>query len=378
MKIAHIVCQLPPTIGGLGNSAHHFARKIAEKGQDITVFTLSSKNIDFASDKNYKVKALGSLIQFKLAAVLPQLLWKLRKFDIVHLHYPFFGSNFLVSLVKLFRGKEVKFILHYHQDVNFQGIKIILEWIPRKLFLGIILRLADKVVVSSFDYIMASNINNFYQKHKEKFVEIPFGVNETFLPRENDKELLNKYSIKESDKVIMFVGGLGQNHYFKGVDDLIKSFEYLKDDNLKLLIVGDGNLRDRYKALAKELKIENRVIFAGYVDDEQLSNHYNLADILVLPSTEKNEAFGIVLIEAMAHGKPVIASDLPGVRQVVAKGNNGFLVKQNSPEDIAKKIQDLLKPDNYSYYSKNALNSVKNYYNWDIIVDKLLDIYKGC
>jgi len=375
MKIAHIACQIPPIAGGIGNSAHHLATKLQGLGLDTTVFTLKSDK-PVSNDKKYAVVELNSPVRVGLGAFLPQLIWKLWKFDIIHLHYPFLASNLIVALFKLLKGQKTQFVLHYHQDLNLKGIKKAYEYITRKLFLGFIINQADQVIYSSFDYFKTSCAFKYYQKNKSKFHELPFGVNQEYKPADKKNELLEKYGFTSEDKIVLFVGGLGRNHYFKGVDDLIKSFKLITDENIKCLIIGDGNLKQRYQALVKELSLENKVKFAGFVQDEQLSDHYNLSDIFILPSTQKNEAFGIVLIEAMAHGKPVIASNLPGVREVVARGNNGFLIEPGNKTDISQKVMELLNSNNYQEYCDNALQSVKKHYQWDSIVEKLINIYK--
>ena len=110
---------------------------------------------------------------------------------------------------------------------------------------------------------------------------------------------------------------------------------------ISLRVVGGGDLLTHYQRLAAELKISDRVQFLGKVDDEALVRAYREASFLVLPSINQGEAFGLVLLEAMSSGKPVIASNLPGVRSVFTEGQEGLLVEVGDTGDLAEKILKL-------------------------------------
>lgn len=356
--------------------AHSYADQLFEHDWDVTVLTPRIKKIFFAP-KRYKVEELIPWMRFGLGAFMPQLLWRLRAFDLIHLHYPFFGSALIVALRKKISPKT-KLVVTYHQDVNFRGWRKIYEKAARKLFLNFILEQADKIIVSSFDYIENSRIQKYYFTHIGKFAEIPFGVPRFFRPRPKDAELLKQNGLSSDDKIVLFVGGLGDSHYFKGVSFLIRAISLIENKNIKALIIGDGNLKPDYQQQARELKIADRVAFAGYVEADLLPKYYNLCDIFVLPSINTNEAFGIVLIEAMACGKPVIASNLKGVRSVVDVGVNGLLVEPRNSKDIADKISYLIDhPNIMDKFSQNCQNSIEKKYRWSKITDKLINVYQN-
>lgn len=376
MQIAQVVCHLPPVAGGLGMAAHSFAEQLAERGYDVTVFVPRAKK-DQAASKNYKVKILFPWLRFGLGAWLPQLFWHLRNFDIIHLHYPFFASALITALVKRWRGDRMRFIITYHQDVKLPGWKSVYESVFRKLLLKFILDSADRITVSSEDYVENSNIQDYYFQHVKKFTEIPFGVPRFLKPEEKDPLLMRKYGFHPTDRVVVFVGGLGPQHYFKGVNQLIRAWALIEDLGIKALIVGDGSLRKHYERLAEKLKLTGRVKFAGYVENPFLCKHYNLADMVILPSINSNEAYGIVLVEAMACGKPVLASNLKGVRAVVDSGQNGLLVEPGNSRDIAEKIQYLANnPALLKKFRANCLETVEKKYRWPAIIDKLLKVYR--
>ena len=169
---------------------------------------------------------------------------------------------------------------------------------------------------------------------------------ERFQPRLKDQQLSDELGLDNRRPTILMVGGLDRAHYFKGVDVLINSLASLRRANAKLdfqaVIVGDGDLQKSYQALAERLGLTDRIRFAGAVSSQQLPLIYNLADLFVLPSINRCEAFGIVLLEAMASGLPCLAANLPGVRQVIAPGVNGELIEPADCVDLAEKIADLV------------------------------------
>lgn len=378
MKIAHITCQLPPDAGGIGMVAHSYADQLFERGVNVILFVPSS-NRDLVKDKRYPVKILIPWFKLGHGAFLPQLLWRLWNFDIVHLHYPFFGSAFVVALLKMIKKNKLKLILSYHMDVNLVGWRWLYEIITRKIFGDLMWKLADKIIVSSDDYAENSRLQKFYFRNINKFVELPFGVPKKFHPEKKNDDLLKKYGLTEADKVVGFVGGLDQAHYFKGVNVLIKAFSNIENKNIKALIVGSGNLVDDYKKLVEHLNLRERVKFAGFGDPVEMPANYNLFDIFVLPSINSSEAFGLVLIEAMACAKPVIASNLKGVRSVVDPGVNGLLIEPGNSRDIADKIKFLFEHEELmAKFSDQCLASVEKKYRWSIIIDQLEKVYKDC
>jgi glycosyltransferase involved in cell wall biosynthesis len=182
--------------------------------------------------------------------------------------------------------------------------------------------------------------------------------------------------LTSTDFVVLFVGGLDTPHYFKGLDVLLQAVARIQDSRVRLLIVGDGDLRPRYEALASQLEVDQRVTFCGYVPDEDLPCHYAAADLAVLPSTTRGEAFGIVLLEAMACAKPVIASNLPGVRTVVDHGSNGLLVKAGDAAELGQAITQLSNAHEkcVAMGQRGRLKVVQRY-DWSSLSDQLESIY---
>ncbi len=420
MKICIIVSTFPPYKGGMGNSAYEFA-KILGVENDVTVFMPSfchsersgatakrseESIIDSSSlshpasqakqvsvvpqNDNLKIERIKPTWKIGNGAVLLKLWGKLKDFDVIYLHYPFYGTAEIIWLYKVLHPRQ-KLAIHFHMDTpNLKWWGKILS-MPSKLIKNNLMKRADKIISASLDYVAHSSIKEVWKKTPEKFIEIPFGVHlNKFHVFPHDvpdlKKLRAKYGIQEKDRVIMFLGGLDSAHRFKGIEVLLRAMTPPAPPlgkrgkpalNAKLLICGGGDLKSKYEDLAKELKIERQVIFAGRVPDEELVLHYNLADIFVLPSTDKSEAFGIVLLEAMACGVPVMASNLPGVRSVFKDGVQGYTVAPNSVRHLRAKLEDYLKhPQRRWKMGREARELVEKRYDWEKIADEFKEIFK--
>ena len=190
---------------------------------------------DFHIKTDYKVIRLKSWLKYGNGACLPQLLWMLKNYDIVHLHYPFFGSAEMVWLAKILRRRKFKLFIHYHMDVLGLPWWVKILSLPAYLIRNSLFKAADKITVASLDYIRHSQVKNYYNKHKDKFYELPFAVDtKKFFPLENKKQ--------EGDIELLFVGGLDKAHYFKGLEVLFKALNGLKQGKWRLNIVGSGDL----------------------------------------------------------------------------------------------------------------------------------------
>ncbi len=372
MKIAIIVCTFPPYRGGIGNVAYNEARELANLGNEVTVFT---PRYDATQDKIQKVngitiRRLLPVIKSGNAAFLPELLWLLKNFEIIYLHYPFFGGAEMVYFLKKFNGKK-KLFIRYHMDVVNKGFKSFLFKCHTRYFMPRIIKSA----VSSLDYANNSDIKDLAKEGSMQFIEIPFGVDlEKFYYKEKDDLFLDELNLNKNEKIALFVGNLDRAHYFKGVEYLIEAFSLIEERPYKLMIVGSGELKQNYENTARRLGIFEKVIFVGSPSDKDLPSYYNIADAVILPSIDKSEAFGLVLIEAMACKKPVIASNLAGVRSVVEDGVNGFLVKPKNTGELANRLDYIL---NNSEVAKDlgekGRQKVEEYYNWKEVGRRLLN-----
>lgn len=158
-----------------------------------------------------------------------------------------------------------------------------------------------------------------------------------FYPAPRNQILVDHYGLSDK-KVLLTVGRLSSKEQYKGFDEVIQILPELAREipNIAYLVIGDGDDRARLEDKARSLDVADKVIFAGYVDESEKTDHYRLADVYVMPS--RGEGFGIVFLEAMACGVPAIGSKLDGSREALADGNLGLLVDPGQPDEIIKAI----------------------------------------
>jgi len=236
----------------------------------------------------------------------------------------------------------------------------------------------DAVKSASFIIAISNQVKkdilNLFDISDKKIKVISNGFNsDIFRIKEIDRQkILNELGLPiDVEKVICFVGKLT---YFKGVDVLIKAASIYEKvlDNTITLIVGYGELYEKLINLTKKLNLE-RFYFLGHHNQDIVSRIYNLADLAVVPS--RGEAFGLVAIEALACGTPVIGTINGGLQDFLNE-EVGALVKQDSPEDLAKKIIKEIKSDSKSKKGKLAAKYALENFSWNKNVKKLIDIYK--
>jgi len=376
MKIAQIICTFPPYKGGMGTVAYEFTQRLSQRGHDVTVFTPKYQEDEIQREYPFKVIKMQSSFKLGNAAVLSNIRKQLVDFDMIHLHYPFFGTAYFVyRFKKKFPNKSL--VITYHMDAIAGGLKGLIFKIHSKILMPKILSKADVITVSSIDYIQNSNARYIYRKHPERFVELPFGVDiDHFKPAEKDHELMNRFGIQYSDKIILFIGGLDKAHNFKGLKLLIKANKILATQlkDFKTIIVGEGDLKNHYEELVKKFNLENKIKFVGVGKYADLPKYYNLSDLLVLPSTNRAEAFGLVLLEAMACGKAVLASNLAGVRTVPI--SQDYIFQTGNVKDLTDKIYQLLTNDNLRVgVGKVGRIKVEEGYTWKHTISKLERTY---
>ena len=376
MKIAQVTATLPPYNGGTGNVCYHNSEELAKLGHSVTIYTGRKSNLQGLNSNILSIKYLKPLFSIGNAPFLPQLL-KLNGYNIVHLHYPFFfGAEFIYMNSILYKSK---YVLTYHNDVISNGPVGLFFKIHRYTIMKLILSRAEKIFVTSVDYSKNSFLSEVCKKNPEKIVEIPNGVDIKKFNPNNDGSIIKKKLNIENRKIILFVGALDKPHFFKGVDILLESFKRIFNPKYHFIIVGDGDLKKKYIENANKLGINSQITFAGRVPEDDLPLYYAASDVTVLPSTTMGEAFGLVLLEAMATGKPVIASNLPGVRSVVDDGGNGFLVNPGDSEDLASKINTILGDEKLCYeFGKYGRAKIEKKYNWVNIAKKLEDELSNC
>jgi glycosyltransferase involved in cell wall biosynthesis len=379
MKIAYVISTFPPYRGGMGNVAFELAKSVALQQADVTIFTPQYGKFDTDYNTLFKVHKLKTFIRYGNSALIIQLLWRAWDYEIIHLHFPFIGAAIPCLLLKFIKGKKIKFFIHYHMDLVGRQIFKPIFFVYSKIFVPLLVRSADHIFITSRDYAKTSRVGKYYNSHKfkNKFSVLPNGVDiNRFQPAAKSLTLLNRFN-GVGKTIIVFVGGLDSAHYFKGLNYLLNSLKMMTDDNWRLLVVGDGNLRPVYEQMAISFGLESKVFFVGYANDEELVSYYQVADLCVLPSIDRSEAFGVVLIEAMACGKPVVASDLDGVREVVKNKVCGRLAKPKDVVSLKNALEYFIKnPRQRIIYGHAGRQQAVNEYGWRSLGERILKKYQ--
>ncbi|MFI5303245.1 MAG: glycosyltransferase family 4 protein [Nitrospiria bacterium] len=377
MRIAHLVSTFPPYRGGIGNVAFHYAQELTLLGEENEIFTPDYEGRRRNADKEsqFKIHRLTPWIKYGNAAMVPQLVWKLSSFDVIHIHYPFFGGAEWILLMKWAFIRTPKIVLSYHMDVIGDGALKSFFSMYGKWVLPLLVKNSDAIIVSTRDYGETSLISRFLSQ--KPVFDIPYGVSEQFHPKQKNEKLISRLNISPENSVLLFVGGLDKAHFFKGVTNLIFAVEKLNNKTIKLILVGNGDLIPFYRNEVRKRGLEDQAVFVTGVTDHELPDYYNLADLVILPSINRSEAFGIVLLEAMACGRPVIASSLPGVRAIVDDLHTGLLVLPDNIESLTEKIKYLL--DHFELrdqYGLNGFKKVEDHFRWGLVIQQVRKVYR--
>jgi len=227
--------------------------------------------------------------------------------------------------------------------------------------------------MTKIDYIIAPSyftkkqIIETFKIPSEKIEVIHEGVDTSKFDPNNKPIFRDKF---KSQYVILFVGALVKT---KNVDKLIRVFNYVqKRIDTSLVIVGEGPEKSNLMKIAKELNLKNKVFFEGFVKDEDLPYYYSSCDIFA--SCSIIEGFGLIFLEAMASGKPVVAFNIASIPEVV--GNGGIIIKNFDLKEMAEKIIELLSnKEVYEEYSRRAREIAINH-DWNIIARKYLNFFE--
>lgn len=370
-----------PEPGGLQNYAYNISKKMVEKGHKVTVLC-STRSNDNSIDYIDGIKVIRQKPNFILSNtpirfdlfIRMSILIRQNKFDLINAATPVpFYSDIASLASKIYK---IPFILTYHNDVIKPNFPLNLISTIYNYTLGAVsLKLSFPIITSSpYCY----NESQFLSPFKDKLVLIPPAVNlENYHVGKSFKPY-DTYKISYSSNIVLFVGQLSRTHTHKGVDYLIKAFsEMLKiKKDVYLIIVGKGDMISGYQNLCKGLQISDKVIFSGFVEENDLIEYYRGADVIVLPSTRVAEGFGMVLIEGGACGKPVIGTKVGGIQYVINHRETGLLVPPKDQKSLASSILYLLKNESVRVEMGNkGRKLVEENFSWENCIQNTLKVY---
>ena len=311
-----------------------------------------------------KLMVMNTLKEVAATMISPQMVTKLRQiakeYDIIHVHHP----DPMAALALFCSGYKGKVVLHWHSDILKQK-SLLKFYLPLQNWL---IRRADVIVGTTPVYVKESP---YLQEVQHKITYLPIGVNRVESPVKNRIDLKKKYHGKH------IVFSLGRLVPYKGFEYLIEAAKLLDDDYV-VLIGGTGPLRDELQTRIDSLGLQERVKLLGYVSDVDLPAYYEACNLFCMSSVMKTEAFGIVQIEAMSCGKPVVATKIPqsGVSWVNEHGVSGLNAEPRNAEDLAACIRNILQDDKeYRRFSQGALNRYREMFTQERMINNCLNIY---
>ena len=361
MKILHVYKDYHPILGGIENhmKALAEAQTAVSPHNHVTILvTNPGGQLDYEQINGvhvWRVSRLATIASTPLTLSLPLKLRQLQP-DITHLHFPYPIGEMSQLLV----GKQRPYVITYHSDVVKQ--RAILRFY--RPFMQKVLQGAARILPTSDNYIQSSEV---LRPFAHKCTVIPLSVQTAVF--ENATPLIPTAYLP----TILFVG---RHRYYKGVGDLIHAMPQVQ---ARLLIGGDGPMRQEWERLVQTLGIGDRVQFLGQISDDDLPRLYASADLFVLPANARSEAFGKVLLEAMAAGLPCITTEVgTGTSFVVQDGVSGLVVPPHQPAQLAQAIQTLLAdPDLRQRMGQAGRDRVKREFTEEKMVERVTAVYES-
>src|SRR5438132_8030364 len=376
MRIAIVTEHYFPQLGGISEHVYGQANELSRRGHELTVITpkqfLKEKTADHAPprDEPFEVLRMGTYIPFYINAseamlcLGPILMAKIgrlfaqRRFDVVHVHNPF---GVALPIIAIMRSNAPVTVATIHSVVpdRYKPLRAMRR--PLQIVFG---RLDARIAVS--EAVIDSVQSSFPTMH---FDVIPNGVNTGFFTP--DAEPLPQF--QDETRMILFVGRFDPRN---GLKYMLRAFTLLRErrDDVRLVVLGDGPLRSVYKRMVPD-ELQDHVLFEGRVD--QLRPRYLAsADILCTPC--QLASFGMVLLEAMSAGVPVVASRNSGFERLMENGVQGLLIEPPTDERVFATALNLLLDDVDLARRMGAAGRqlALTSYAWPVVVDRLEELYE--
>lgn len=360
------ILQTPPriwTAGGVETYVYHLSAKLAARGHQVTVLCADGGKPGIIPE-GVRVLNLRSIARIGNTPITPLLPFTLIQTDteIIHTHLPTPWSSDWSGIISSLR--DIPLVLTYHSGITGQGAAGIIARFYNRTSLRRLFDRANTIILARRTFMPA-----WMEPWRSKIEIIPIGVDAAFHPVR-----------KEMDIDIFFLSVLDQFHHFKGIEILFDAVRMIAQDrpNLRVAIGGGGPELFHYMARVRDLGIERQVRFVGYIPQEEMNDWYTRSRIFILPSTDPAlETFGIVLLEAMAAGRPVITTEITGPADDIRSWGAGIIVRRNSPSDLARAITTLLEDEDIAnQMGARGRQLVEKQYKWPAIAVQIEGIYK--
>lgn len=382
LKVLQLGKQYYPHIGGIEATMQQIAEGIQGEA-DSYVLASQGRGAAYTKIINgvpvYFAKSLGIIASLPISWDLVRYLRKhAHEYDVIHLHMPFP----LGDLACLLSGYKGRLVLYWHSDIVRQK-KAMLFYRP---LMNWTLRRADAIAIATQGNIDGSP---YVKPFEDKCVRIPFGLRKAWEEKSDrywEQRARSSQSIRlkqESGRILrlLFIGRLV---YYKGCSILMDAMEKLKEElgeeihQVQLVIVGTGVLENEMKAQAKRAGLDKTIRFLGRASDKRLEKELERCDVLVFPSVANSEAFGLVQLEAMSYGKPVINTSLPtGVPWVSLDKETGLTVPPEDARALCKAILWMKRnPEECGRMGERARQRVKTEFTQEKMLEQIMTLYR--
>lgn len=372
--------------GGIEVHVHHLVKGLVKRGHKITIITtmhpeklkkekIDNLNIFFVGDSPLRCTEKF----YQESVVLFNQLNQKENFEIVHTQdyagYGYAKYDNEVPLVITSHGTPINMLKSIIRVGYFRSFIRVPFWIKCHFFMEpLLLKNSSRIIAVANE--LAKDIEEQYKIPEEKIIVISNGIDvEQFKPK-NLSTLKQDLGIKE-EKIVLFVGVISKQ---KGLHILLKALKHVLEyrDDVRLIIVGQGHHLKKIKCLTEDLKIKQNVIFTGRISNEDLPEYYNIADIIVVPSTGA-EGLPVVIVESMATGKPVIASKIGGIPTAIEHFKEGILVEPRNSNELSEKILELLNNREMAEnLGKAGRKKALEQFSLDRMIEQTIKVYEEC
>jgi glycosyltransferase involved in cell wall biosynthesis len=382
MKILIVTPYFFPNPGGVENYTYYLSKNLIDLNNEIVIIsTTERKKIleEFIDGIHiYRLPITGKISSTPFNpfwnTIINDIIDK-EKPDIINGHIP---VPIIADIAcRIAYVKKIPYFLTYHNDLTSTNFYLKLFSYFYYFFIGFrTMKMSEKIIATSEYY---SERSPYLRRFKEKIDFVPPGVD---IEKIDDyQEKLSKEKPESADmRKILFVGHLDKGSRHKGLDYLLKAIQIVKKshDNVILFVVGAGNYQSYYKRIADSLNIGKSVSFLGYLNNDMLYKKYYDCDVLVLPSYNEAEGFGMVIIEANAFKKPTIGTNVGGIPYAIKDNKTGLIVEPRDPYSLADAIIRILTdPILARRLGEAGYARISEEFTWTKCAEKTIKIFKS-
>ena len=359
----------PPHVGGIERVIFDLTEGLNARGLSCDVLCSNKcRRYSEEDERGYRVMRTKSHAILFSASISPQLASKLRevqaRYDVIHVHLPDPMANLALFLAR----PRARVVLHWHNDVVRQRV-LLRFYLPLQEWM---LRRADAIIATSPNYIKGSP---YLSRHEGKCRVVPVGVDGSRLVPDQAAvaEIRERFKGK---KIVFTIGRLSR---YKGYDYLIDAARLLGEDYV-VLIAGLGPEERRLKRQIAEQGLGGKVVMLGHLPQDRIASYYQACDVFCLSSVSRNEGFGLVQIEAMLFGKPVVSTAIEGsgVTWANIDGETGLVVEPRNPGALAEAIDRICSdPDLYSRLGSGGMKRASEQFTLERMISGTIEVYES-